>query len=191
MTALVPGSPRPCLSLVVVLGRCNRQGPIKIAIRERYIGSSGPVSEYPQSACWHAEYALKIFLSSSYTILILLSPSPSKMGRQSCWVACLLVYVSGLECGAPISRPAPSSNKDQARLFRYEDIFRAGLYDCRRKCMYVILCIWIWKKVKVKYKNGDTVPPSLTIFVLRHNLCAVHIKFIVMCKACMYCSFIG
>jgi hypothetical protein len=29
MTPLVPGSPRPCLSLVVVLGRCNRQGPIK------------------------------------------------------------------------------------------------------------------------------------------------------------------
>ncbi len=31
---------------------------------------------------------------SSYTISILLSPSPSKLGRQPCWAACLLVCVS-------------------------------------------------------------------------------------------------
>jgi hypothetical protein len=33
--------------------------------------------------------------SSSYTISMPLSPSPSKLGRQPCWVACLLVCVSG------------------------------------------------------------------------------------------------
>ncbi len=33
--------------------------------------------------------------SSPYTFSISLSPSPSKLGRQPCWVACLLVCVSG------------------------------------------------------------------------------------------------
>jgi hypothetical protein len=32
---------------------------------------------------------------SPYTISIPLSPSPSKLGRQPCWAACLLVCVSG------------------------------------------------------------------------------------------------
>jgi hypothetical protein len=36
----------------------------------------------------------KIFLSSPYTISIHMSPSPSKVGRQSWWVACLLVCCS-------------------------------------------------------------------------------------------------
>jgi hypothetical protein len=36
MIPLVPGLPYPCLSLVVVLSRCSRQGQLKIAIRERY-----------------------------------------------------------------------------------------------------------------------------------------------------------
>jgi hypothetical protein len=40
MTPLVPGSPRPCLSFVVVLGRCNRQGPIKKSPSESDTGSS-------------------------------------------------------------------------------------------------------------------------------------------------------
>ncbi len=34
--------------------------------------------------------------SSPYTISIPLSISPSKLGRQPCWVACLLVRVSGI-----------------------------------------------------------------------------------------------
>ncbi len=38
----------------------------------------------------------KIFVSSSYTISIHLSLSSSKLGRQLCCVACLLVYVSGV-----------------------------------------------------------------------------------------------
>ncbi len=38
---------------------------------------------------------LQKFFSSPCTISIHLSPSPSKLGRQSCWVACLLVGVSG------------------------------------------------------------------------------------------------
>ncbi len=37
---------------------------------------------------------VKLFFSSR-TILIPLCPPPSKLGRQSCWVACLLVFVSG------------------------------------------------------------------------------------------------
>jgi len=36
------------------------------------------------------------YFSSHYTISIPLSPSPSKLGRQPCWVAFLLVCVSGL-----------------------------------------------------------------------------------------------
>jgi hypothetical protein len=45
---------------------------------------------------WSAQY--KMFFSSPYTILILLSSSLSRLGRQSCWVACLLVCISGLFC---------------------------------------------------------------------------------------------
>jgi hypothetical protein len=43
----------------------------------------------------------KTFFSLPYTISHLLSPSPSKLGRQSCRVACLLICVSVL--------PYPSS----------------------------------------------------------------------------------
>jgi hypothetical protein len=39
--------------------------------------------------------------SSPYTISVTLSPSPSKLGRQPCWVACLLVCVSCLSYGSP------------------------------------------------------------------------------------------
>ncbi len=38
---------------------------------------------------------IKIFVSSPFTISITLSLSPSKLDRQPCWVACLLVCVSG------------------------------------------------------------------------------------------------
>jgi hypothetical protein len=37
----------------------------------------------------------KIFFSSPYIISIPLSLSTSELGRQTCWVACLLVCVSG------------------------------------------------------------------------------------------------
>ncbi len=37
----------------------------------------------------------KVFVSSPYIISIPLSLSPSKLGRQPCWVACLLIRVSG------------------------------------------------------------------------------------------------
>jgi hypothetical protein len=37
----------------------------------------------------------KIFFSSPYTISIPLSASPNNLGRQPCWVACLVVSVSG------------------------------------------------------------------------------------------------
>jgi hypothetical protein len=39
---------------------------------------------------------------SPYIILIPLSPSPSKLGRQPCWVACLIVGVSGGDKGIEI-----------------------------------------------------------------------------------------
>ncbi len=38
----------------------------------------------------------KICFSSPYTISLPLSPSPSKLGRQPCWVTFLLVFISGL-----------------------------------------------------------------------------------------------
>jgi len=37
-----------------------------------------------------------IFFPSPYTILINLSSSPSKLGRQPCWLTCLVVCVSGI-----------------------------------------------------------------------------------------------
>jgi hypothetical protein len=46
---------------------------------------------------YSAQY--KIFFSSSYIISIPLSPSASKLGRQPCWVACLLVRVSVVKFG--------------------------------------------------------------------------------------------
>jgi hypothetical protein len=39
---------------------------------------------------------VQIFFPSPYIISIHLTPSPSKLSRQSCGVACLLMYVSGL-----------------------------------------------------------------------------------------------
>jgi hypothetical protein len=41
----------------------------------------------------------KIFFSLPYTISIFMSPSPSKLGRQPCLVASLLVCVSGCSLG--------------------------------------------------------------------------------------------
>jgi hypothetical protein len=43
---------------------------------------------------WLRQSKYKIFYFSPYTILIPLSPSPSKLGRKPCWVACLFVSVS-------------------------------------------------------------------------------------------------
>jgi hypothetical protein len=49
---------------------------------------------------WLLELAhSKLFFSSPHTISMPLSPSPSKLGRQACWVTCLLVCVSGLMGG--------------------------------------------------------------------------------------------
>ncbi len=39
------------------------------------------------------------FLTVQYIISILLSPSPCKLGRQPCWVTCLIVFVSDLYPG--------------------------------------------------------------------------------------------
>ncbi len=45
---------------------------------------------------WLLESAqYKIFFSSPYTISMPLVPAPSKLGKQPCWVASLLVCVSG------------------------------------------------------------------------------------------------
>ncbi len=40
-------------------------------------------------------FQYKIFFLLLYTISINFSPSPSKLGRQMCWVTCLLVCVYG------------------------------------------------------------------------------------------------
>jgi hypothetical protein len=44
---------------------------------------------------YSAQY--KIFFSSPYTFSMPLSPSPSKLGMQSCWVACLLLCFCGVK----------------------------------------------------------------------------------------------
>jgi hypothetical protein len=56
-------------------------------------------------SCWYQRFlfclgcssqpSTKYFFSSLYTISIHFSPLPSKLGMQSCWVACLLACVSG------------------------------------------------------------------------------------------------
>jgi hypothetical protein len=55
-------------------------------------------------SCWYKRFlfclgcssqpSTKYFIPLLYTISIPWSPSPSKLGRHSCWVACLLVCVS-------------------------------------------------------------------------------------------------
>jgi hypothetical protein len=49
-------------------------------------------------------------------ISIPLSPSPSKLGRQTCWVACLLLCVSGLLFN-PVSHG--SLEAGEGRIFRW------------------------------------------------------------------------
>ncbi len=48
---------------------------------------------------------VQIFFSSLCIFSIPLSPSPSKRGRQLCWVSCPLVCVSGYEFGSYIIVP--------------------------------------------------------------------------------------
>ncbi len=38
----------------------------------------------------------KYFFYSFFIVSVHLSPSPRKLGRQSCWVACLLICISGI-----------------------------------------------------------------------------------------------
>jgi hypothetical protein len=45
---------------------------------------------------WSSRPSKKKLFSLPYTILLPLSPSPSKLGRQPCWVACLILCVSAL-----------------------------------------------------------------------------------------------
>ncbi len=65
----------------------------------RWACRAGMGSRYFCSALAALSAHYKIFLSSPDTISIPVSPSPSKLGRhrQPCWVACLLVCVSGKE----------------------------------------------------------------------------------------------
>jgi hypothetical protein len=69
----------------------------------------------PWLVCWACHAGTRYFCSalaalvgpilnifpSPYTISILLSPPPSKLDRQPCWVACLSVCVSGDEAAYP------------------------------------------------------------------------------------------
>ncbi len=48
-----------------------------------------------------------------YTISIYVSPSLRKLGRKSCWVACLLVYVSG--CNHRVTYPIAPLLSDEAK----------------------------------------------------------------------------
>jgi hypothetical protein len=59
----------------------------------------------------------KIFFSSPYTIYIPLSPSPSKLGRQPCWVACLLVCVSGFQVQGEFGRWHPGWGRENCKPF--------------------------------------------------------------------------
>jgi hypothetical protein len=71
--------------------RTNERGPF-------LVGSLGLLCQYKRflSALAALVGPVKNFFSLPYTISIALSPSHSKLGRQLCWVACLLVGVSGI-----------------------------------------------------------------------------------------------
>jgi hypothetical protein len=82
-----------------------------------FVGLVVPVQEIfglPWLLC-SAQY--KIFFSSLDTVSFLLSPSPSKLGRQSCRVACLLIRVCG---------PTHTDRKNQ-RLLKIETKNKLGL----------------------------------------------------------------
>jgi hypothetical protein len=69
--------------------RTNEKGPSLVGS----LGLSCVSIRYKRFCSALVQY--KILFSSLYTILVIpLSPSPSKLDRQPCWVACLLVCVS-------------------------------------------------------------------------------------------------
>jgi len=51
----------------------------------------------------------KYFFSSPHTISIHLSLSHKKLGRQSCWVACLVICVSGISTRPVLQGPLSGS----------------------------------------------------------------------------------
>ncbi len=101
-----------------VNARETREGWLLLTVETEVNGDSkstkekrGPslVGSYGLS-CWYKRFLFRLgcssrpstkyfFLTVVYTFSIPLSPSPSKPGRQPCWVACLLVCVSG-QCPA-------------------------------------------------------------------------------------------
>ncbi len=60
-----------------------------------FVGLVVPVQDFFVQPCLLQSAQYKIFFSSPYIISIHLSPSPNKLGRQSCWITCFLVCVSG------------------------------------------------------------------------------------------------
>jgi hypothetical protein len=62
----------------------------------RFVGLVVPVQRL-FSALTSLVGPVQDIFSSLYTISTPLSPSPSKLGRQPCWVSCLVVCVSGLD----------------------------------------------------------------------------------------------
>ncbi len=86
-----------------LLERLERGGPCCL-LKLRWMGTQrvqmkGVLSWLFSWACFCSALAALVssvhsFFSSQYAISISLSPLPSKLGRQPCWVACLLVCVS-------------------------------------------------------------------------------------------------
>jgi hypothetical protein len=72
------------------LKRTNKRVPILVDS----LGLSYRCKRFLFSALAALVGPVQNIFSSPYTILIPLSPSPSKLGSQPCWVACLLVWVS-------------------------------------------------------------------------------------------------
>ncbi len=61
------------------------------------LGFSCQLKEIFVLGCFSTKYFILTVPYTTYSILLHLSPSPSKLGRQSCRIACLLICVSVIE----------------------------------------------------------------------------------------------
>jgi hypothetical protein len=92
----------PCLLKLSIMGT-QRVYKCKKSFLGWFVGLDVTVQEIFVLSwlLYSAQNKNKIFCSSPYTLSILLSSSPSKLGGQPCWVACLLVCRELAQHGGP------------------------------------------------------------------------------------------
>jgi hypothetical protein len=78
----------------------------------------------------------KYFFPQPYTILQNLFPSPSKLGRHSCRVACFLICASGTYNRRSVSSYVPHFFKTQYRAQNYIFLYLCDFYS-KKMCFHV------------------------------------------------------